>query len=386
VWKEYLSLGELTDAERAGALFQVGALLEKAGLYDRAIENFYRSESVAKVSELESQINTHIKNCFEKLGKFSALRYELMERTSFEESEKAGGRVVAEIGAQKITDAQLSSFIEQDIDDRLSQAKAFLTDEQLNQQKKDMLERFKDPQTKMQYLQSWLAEELLYRQALKQKLSEKREVKRKLNRQSRQLLSRFLMNSRLADKINLTETDLRTYYKANKSDYLEPAKADISHILVDSRQQAENIIDRIEAGEEFARLAEEYSADEETKDNGGKIDTELTPGSYVPGLGSYPELNEQIFGTDAQALLPEPFKTEKGWNIIKVLQKQPERQKSFEQVRDEVLSTLLSQKRRDVQQDYIRKMMDKYNVVIHQSAFGKSQQGDSEEGSSEASK
>jgi hypothetical protein len=33
------------------------------------------------------------------------------------------------------------------------------------------------------------------------------------------------------------------------------------------------------------------------------------------------------------------------------------------------MSTLLNQKRQDVQQDYIKQMMDKYNVIIHTSAL-----------------
>jgi tetratricopeptide (TPR) repeat protein len=83
VWREYLSFAKIPDTERAKALFQIGELLEKSGMYEEAIESYYRSEIAAKLSELEPQINTHLKDCFERLGKFSALRYELMDRTSF---------------------------------------------------------------------------------------------------------------------------------------------------------------------------------------------------------------------------------------------------------------------------------------------------------------
>ena len=43
-----------------------------------------------------------------------------------------------------------------------------MTPEQLNSQKKQALEQFKSPQARMQYLQSWIAEEILYRQALQE--------------------------------------------------------------------------------------------------------------------------------------------------------------------------------------------------------------------------
>ncbi|HDL08647.1 MAG TPA: hypothetical protein ENG35_07930, partial [Desulfobacteraceae bacterium] len=130
VWQDYLSSAKVPDTERAKALFQVGTLFEKAGLYEEAIEYYYRSEITAKLSELEQQINTHIKDCFEKLGKFSALRYELMDRTSFKESEKAGSRIVAEIGAEKITESDLDAIIERTIDNQLAPMMAFMTTEQ----------------------------------------------------------------------------------------------------------------------------------------------------------------------------------------------------------------------------------------------------------------
>lgn len=287
VWQDYLSLAKVPDNERATTLFQIGTLLEKAGEYAEAIEYYYRSEITAKLSELEPQINNHIKDCFEKLGKFSALRYELMDRTSFKKSEKTGSKIVAEIGAEKITEADLDALIEQAIDNQLVPMMAFMTTEQLNEQKKKILEEYKSPSAKQQFLQSWLAQEILYRQALEEKLQEEPQVKSMMEDLSRGALSQQLMNKELADKIHITETDLRTYYEANKDNFVEPAKKD-------------------------------------------------DPNSV-------------------------------------------ERQKSFDEARQDVITDLLSQKRQDVQTDLIKQMMDKYNVVVHTSALRGTEEAEPEE-------
>ena len=173
LWKDYLAANKLADAERAKTLFQIGTLLEKANLYDQAIEYFYRSEIAAELSELKPQINAHIRNCFEKLGKFSALRYELMDRTSLEAAPAAGAKIVAEIGAEKITESDLDGFIENEIENQLEPMAPFMTPEQFGEQKKKMLQQYKNPQAKLQYLQAWLAQEVLYRQALEEELTEK---------------------------------------------------------------------------------------------------------------------------------------------------------------------------------------------------------------------
>ncbi len=381
-WQDYIASAELTNTERARALFQAGMALEKAGLYADAIEFYYRSETAEKLDDLASQINKHIKDCFEKLGKFSALRYELMDRTSINKVQEADSAVVAEIGAEKITQADLDAQIENALDNQLSSVAAFMSVEQLNEQKKKMLEQYQNPQNKQQFLQSWLAQEILYREALEIQLTEKPEVKKLLNELAKGLLSQQLMNEQLASKINITQTDLETYYAANKDKFLEPARAKISHILVDEEQQAKDIIKRIKNGEDFDNLAKELSQDEETKESGGKIDIDVIEGSDVPVIGDVKELNEKIFAVEAPEFLDEPIKTEKGWEIVKVDTKESQRQKTFDEVRQQVMMMLSNQKRQDVQQDYIRQMMDKYDVIIHTSVLAPSKAAEPEPDSS----
>ncbi|MCP4610303.1 MAG: hypothetical protein GY845_16455 [Planctomycetes bacterium] len=377
-WQDYIANADLTNIERARALFQAGMALEKAGLYADAIEFYYRSETVAKLDDLAPQINSHIKDCFEKLGKFSALRYELMDRTSINKAQKAGGEVIAEIGAEKIMLADLDAQIENALDNQLSSVATFMSTEQFNEQKKKMLEQYQNPQAKQQFLQSWLAQKILYREALEKQLTEKSEIKKLMNELVQGLLSQQLMNEQLASKINITQTDLETYYTANKDKFLEPAKAKISHILVNEEQQAIDIIKRIKTGEEFGKLAEEFSQDEDTKDSEGKIDLDVIEGSDVPVIGDVNGLNEKIFAAEAPVLLDEPIKTEKGWEIVKVDAKENKRQKTFDEVRQQVMMMLSNQKRQDVQQDYIREMMDKYKVIIHTSVLAPSKVSQSE--------
>jgi peptidyl-prolyl cis-trans isomerase C len=359
----------LDDKERAKTLFQVGTLMEKDGAYADAIEYYYRSEATAKLGELESEINAHVKNCFERLGKFSALRYEMMDRTSIKGEGDTGGKVVAEIGSEKITEADLDAIIESAVDNQLSSMSAYLTSEQLNAQKKKMLEQYKGTEAKENFLQGWVAQEILYRQALEEGLSEKPEVKKVLDEVTRGVLSQRLMDEQLASKINLTETDVQTYYEANKKNYVEPEKAKISHILVGDEEETKKVLERAKGGEDFGALAKEVSIDEKTKEAGGKIDGDVIKGGSIPGIGTSEELNAKIFAAKAGEVIAEPVKTEKGWEVVKVESLEPARQKSFDEVRQQVQMELLNKKRQEVQAEYIQQMMDKHNVIIHTSAF-----------------
>jgi tetratricopeptide (TPR) repeat protein len=282
VWKEYLAQEKLTEAERAKVLFNTAALLEKAQNYAEAVEYYYRSELTANRPELESSIKAGVENCLQKLGRFSALRYELIDRTSMKKDNGPEQKIVAEIGPQKITAADLDTQIENNIDNQMLSLSQFMSPEQMSEQKKKALEQYKSTKARQQFLRSWLAQEVLYRQALEQGLSDKPQTKRMLDDLTREVLSQQMMDSQLASKIHITDTDLKTYYEVNKSKFTE-------------------------------------------------------------------DVNDPNGGTT-------------------------KRQKSFDEARQQVAMSLMGDKRRDVQQQYISEMMDKYNVIIHNAALGAGQQ------------
>jgi parvulin-like peptidyl-prolyl isomerase len=77
-----------------------------------------------------------------------------------------------------------------------------------------------------------------------------------------------------------------------------------------------------------------------------------------------------ILAVEAPQVLDEPFKTEKGWEIVKVETLVPKRQKQLDEVQQQVMSMLTNQKSQDVQRDLIEQLMDKHNVIVHTSALG----------------
>ena len=81
-----------------------------------------------------------------------------------------------------------------------------------------------------------------------------------------------------------------------------------------------------------------------------------------------------IFETDPGQVIKEDIKGEKGIYIIKVLEREPALQKTFDEAKNEVYQALRTQKVRDVQQAMLEELKKKYDVVIHQSAFQKESQ------------
>jgi len=87
------------------------------------------------------------------------------------------------------------------------------------------------------------------------------------------------------------------------------AQADARHILVESKERCQELIDEINAGADFAQLARENSLCP-SKKKGGDLGT-FSPGKMVK------EFDEVVFNADV-GLIYGPVKTEFGYHLLQV--------------------------------------------------------------------
>ena len=89
------------------------------------------------------------------------------------------------------------------------------------------------------------------------------------------------------------------------------------HIVVATRAEAEALLPRLQAGEDFAVLAVEYSLDQSTKINGGDL------GWFPRGFLTVPELETAVFGMQPgeRSAVIETFL---GFHVIEALERDPQ--------------------------------------------------------------
>lgn len=371
-WLGYLDLADADKEKRARIWYRIGQAYQEGRQYADALAAYYRSESFAELEELSSEINRRTQACLEGLGKFAALRHELKDRVALKkEGEKASGEdIVAEIGAHKITEAELDRKIEAQIEAQLAQYASFMSDEQRRQQKEEMLKRLSVPQQKLQVLSQMVMEEVLYRRAREIGLDGEPEIRALLEETERGILAQRLVQREMSEKIRISRSDVEMYYQANKATFVEPQRAKISHILVADEEKAKAVLASLEKGEAFEELAKGVSADSATADHGGEISGWIAKdATTVPSIGSAAELVKALFSAEPGSVLPEPVKTDRGYHLVKLLKREDERQKPFEEVQQEAYRALRQQKEREVQKKLFDELRREYDVVLHQSTF-----------------
>ena len=164
--------------------------------------------------------------------------------------------------------------------------------------------------------------------------------------------SRDLANNNLkakfTDDTKISESEMKKYYEENKDDfYTDTVTA--SHILLktiddngnelsdekkkEAKKKAEEALKKVKSGEDFAQVAKEYSEDS-TASNGGEL------GTF--GRGQMVSEFENAAFSMKPGEISDIIKTQYGYHIIKVTERVDE-QKSYDDVKDEIKSTLASQ-------------------------------------------
>lgn len=205
----------------------------------------------------------------------------------------------------------------------------------------------------------------------------------------KELMDLVTANEALKRELNIkiTDADAKDYYNSHPADFEEPEKVHVHHILFltmeptsgeqladDKKQakhkQAEDVLKRARAGEDFTALAKQYSEDPGSKANGGDLPAFDKEGDFGGGRMG-PE-----FTTAACSLtnnqVSDIVTTEYGYHIIKSYGKTPAKKLALTDkipsteitISDRLKDVLAQQKLGTLAAPYLEKIQKDANVEI----------------------
>jgi len=141
----------------------------------------------------------------------------------------------------------------------------------------------------------------------------KEQLKLAIKHLERQLISDMWLKKEL-DKVKISNSELKNYYRNNKAEFQKPKQVKARHILVKTESEAIQVINKLSRyhGNNLQEMFIEYAKAKSTGPsgkNGGDL-------GYFGEGQMVPEFNDAVFSMKVGTITKKPVKTNFGYHII----------------------------------------------------------------------
>jgi peptidyl-prolyl cis-trans isomerase C len=273
--------------------------------------------------------------------------------------------ILAKFGDKKITIADLDKVI------------GFL-----DAQKQQMIKQ--NPQLKEQLLRQLVQSYVIADLAKKAGYEKDADIAEQLEFFKDSFLANVYVKREIIDKIQISNDDIKAYYKEHEDELKTPEMVQARHILFrvadnaseEEKQKifkkAEEILDKIKSGEDFAQLASEFSDDTVTKTNGGDL------GVFARGrmVKSFEDAAFALKPGEVSGIVETPF----GYHIIKVEEKIDASVTPYDSVKESIKQRLIQERTQSEISEFAEKALKDAEVEFHTELLtgGKKEEKESE--------
>ncbi|MBT3221154.1 MAG: tetratricopeptide repeat protein, partial [Proteobacteria bacterium] len=239
LYEQYLQESDEDPEAHARIAYSLGETYLEAGRYEQALRWFYEAETVGPAPE---DTGARIVHCLERLGRIHQAQATLSSRTALgppESRHSASDPVVARLGAREV----FRSEVVRAMDDL----------------PREVARAFEGPDGKQQFLQRFVADELIWRKAQKLEYGKDPDVRRRLDLAHRRIATDTFIEREIVGKISVNDGDLQTFFMAHQQHYRQPEAARVSLLKVATTQEAQGILAQLGEGTSFEALAKKHS-------------------------------------------------------------------------------------------------------------------------------
>lgn len=212
---------------------------------------------------------------------------------------------------------------------------------------------------KKTYLDRLIIKKLLLSEAAKSNIEKDKEFENRLAEIKEQLIIESLLKKKLTSGANISDEDLQKYYEANKEKFRKDREINTRHILLKSEEEAKQVRDKLQAGEDFSDLAKKYSIDPNAKVTGGEV-------GFHPKGTLLPEYEAAAFKLAKVGQTSGIVKTQFGYHIIRLEGIKPPQYVPFAEVKDFIKQQLVQEKQKDVLDKYIEELKKSAKITINE--------------------
>jgi parvulin-like peptidyl-prolyl isomerase len=229
----------------------------------------------------------------------------------------------------------------------------------------DQLPDEKKAEISQRVIDGLISQELIYADAKKEGVLESTEYKNELakvmERVKVQLASK-VWEKRQFDKVKVNEKDIKAYYKANPEEFTEKSKVRASHILVKTEAEAKAIIKEIGSLKDGA-LNAKFAELAKTKSTGPSGPKGGDLGFFGQGQ-MVPAFNDAAFAMKKGEVSKTPVKSQFGYHVILVTDKQEAKNLSFDEVKGFIEQKLKVEAFKEQMQNKMQELKKKATITF----------------------
>lgn len=245
---------------------------------------------------------------------------------------KPEGKIIVKVNNSALTEEQIEEFLPPEY-------KSSVTLEQ-----------------KKSFVQKWIENELLYQEARKKKMDQKKELQNRILNTIKDLVVMEFLDQEFGESVSATEEEARNFYLQNKDNFKrgeEEVRA--SHILLKSKTKADSVYQELKKGADFTKLAQQISEDSLTASQGGDLGffsrSEMAP--FIAEVAFKLKIGE----------VSAPIKSDYGYHILKVTDKKEKgTERDFNLIKDQILDYLSNEKRAQKVRELVEQLLAKAKI------------------------
>lgn len=185
-------------------------------------------------------------------------------------------------------------------------------------------------------------DEAAYKKALEQEGLTEKELQEKLRQEA--VIQKYV-GTRILNEVAVTDQAAREFYDKNQDKMQRPERAHLRHILIrvepnaapadkeKAKDKAEDLLKRIQGGEDFAKLAAENSDDPGSKVRGGDL-------SWMARGQTVPPFEKAAFALTKPNDLSGVVETQFGYHIIQLVEREAASAVPFEEAKPRITQML----------------------------------------------
>jgi peptidyl-prolyl cis-trans isomerase C len=231
----------------------------------------------------------------------------------------------------------------------------------------------KNPQAKPTLLWQTVQGIVLSDLARQKGFDKKPEVRGQLELIANNFLAFQYLQKEVLSKVTVSDKEAKAYYDKNTDLFKTPEQVKARHILVQVakeateedkkklKEKAEDLLKKVQAGGDFAKLAEENSDDPGTKTKGGDLGF-FSKGAMVP---AFEQAAFALKPGEVSGVVESDF----GYHIIKVDEKKAEVVEPYDTIKDKVKQQALREKQEARVTEFVEKALKDAKVMINPEAL-----------------